>query len=191
MPARDMVSRTDLQRAERIGEHQHIRVAEGNGGSDPDACVEDSFFDGQRWVGYRTYVTLVRENAGRHRPYRIRAPADVFRAFIKLAECDRERFYATSLDTQSRVCGVELVSQGTMTSSLVHPREVYKAALLSNAAGIITVHNHPSGDPTPSADDRAITRQLVEVGRLIDVPLYDHVVIGDHRYFSFAESGIL
>jgi DNA repair protein RadC len=152
---------------------------------------EDSFFDGHGWVGYRTYVTLVRENAGCRNACSIRAPIDVYRTFVKLAECDRERFYAASLDAQNRVCGVELVSQGSTTSCLVHPREVYKAAILSNATGLITIHNHPSGDPTPSAEDRAITRQLVDVGRLLDMPLYDHVIIGDERYFSFAEAGLL
>ena len=150
-----------------------------------------SFFDGRAWVGYRTYVTLVRENAGSHQPYIVRAPADIYRAFAKLSECDRERFYAVHLDGQNRVCGVELVSQGTVGSSLVTPREVYKSAILANASGIILVHNHPSGVPSPSADDRSITKMLTEAGRVFDIPVYDHVIIGDTRYFSFSEAGLL
>jgi DNA repair protein RadC len=115
----------------------------------------------------------------------------IFRAFASLSECDRERLYAVHMDGQNRVSGVELVSQGTLTSSLVTPREVYKSAILGNAAGLIAVHNHPSGNPAPSGDDRAITRQLVEAGRILDIPLYDHVIVGEHAYFSFAEAGLL
>ncbi len=152
---------------------------------------QESFFDGHEWVGYRTYVKLVRENSGCHQPYVVRAPADVYRAFAKLSECDRERFYAVHLEGQNRVCGVELVSQGTVGSSLVTPREVYKSAILANASGIILVHNHPSGVPSPSADDRSITEMLRESGRILDIPIYDHVIIGDGKYFSFAEAGLL
>jgi len=85
-----------------------------------------------------------------------------------------------------------LITRGILNSSLVHPREVFRAAIAEAAAGIIVVHNHPSGDPTPSADDRAVTRQLVDAGRVLDVPVYDHVVIGGgERYVSFAEAGLL
>ena len=84
-----------------------------------------------------------------------------------------------------------LVSTGTQSATLVHPREVFRLAIAEGAAGIILVHNHPSGDPTPSADDRAITRQLVDAGKLLDIPVYDHVVIGNGRYVSFAEAGLL
>ena len=160
----------------------------GRGSGDEET---ESFFDGHDWIGYRTYVKLVRENSGFHRPYLVKAPADVYRAFAKLSECDRERFYAVHLDGQNRVCGVELVSQGTVGSSLVTPREVYKSAILANASGIILVHNHPSGVPSPSADDRSITQTLRESGRLLDIPIYDHVIIGDEKYFSFAEAGLL
>src|SRR6059036_3225856 len=80
---------------------------------------------------------------------------------------------------------------GILNSSLVHPREVFRAAIAEAAAGIIVVHNHPSGDPTPSADDRAVTRQLVDAGRLLDLPVYGHVIVGGDRYVSFAEAGLL
>jgi DNA repair protein RadC len=84
-----------------------------------------------------------------------------------------------------------LITRGLLNSSLVHPREVFRAAIAEAAAGIIVVHNHPSGDPTPSAEDRTVTRQLAEAGRLLDLPLYDHVVIGGDRYLSFATAGLL
>jgi DNA repair protein RadC len=89
------------------------------------------------------------------------------------------------------VCGVELVSQGTAEASLVTPREVYKAAILANARGIILVHNHPSGVASPSADDRAITAILSEAGQVLDIPLLDHVIIGNEAHFSFSEAGLL
>ena len=84
-----------------------------------------------------------------------------------------------------------LITRGLLNSALVHPREVFRAAIAEAAAGIIVVHNHPSGDPTPSAEDRDVTRQLVEAGRLLDLPVYDHVIVGGERYVSFAEAGLL
>ncbi len=78
-----------------------------------------------------------------------------------------------------------------LNSSLVHPREVFREAIAERAAAIILVHNHPSGDPTPSADDRNVTDQLVAAGRLLDIPVHDHVIIGRGRYTSFAEAGLL
>jgi DNA repair protein RadC len=123
---------------------------------------------------------------------RIRAPADVYRWFApRLADLAAEEFHVLALDSQSGVLRDLLVTRGILNSSLVHPREVFRGAIAESAAGIIVVHNHPSGDPTPSADDRAVTRQLVEAGRVLDLPVYDHVVIGRGRYVSFAESGLL
>jgi len=96
-----------------------------------------------------------------------------------------------ALNSQSRVIAIQEVTRGILNSSLVHPREVFRLAIAFGAAGIIVAHNHPSGDPTPSADDRAITRQLVDAGRLLDIPVYDHLVLGAQRYLSFAEAGLL
>src|SRR2546421_273901 len=95
------------------------------------------------------------------------------------------------LGSQSQILGDLLITRGILNSSLVHPREVFRAAIAEAAAGIIVVHNHPSGDPTPSADDRAVTRQLVEAGRVLDLPVYDHVIVGGDRYVSLAEAGLL
>jgi DNA repair protein RadC len=123
---------------------------------------------------------------------RIREPEDVVRLFGgRLRDLQVEEFHLLALDSQSQVLREVLITRGLLNSSLVHPREVFRAAIAEAAAGIIVVHNHPSGDPTPSAEDRTVTRQLAEAGRLLDLPLYDHVVIAGDRYLSFATAGLL
>jgi DNA repair protein RadC len=102
-----------------------------------------------------------------------------------------EVMYALLLDTQNRVRGLVEVSRGILNGSLVHPREVFRLAIVHGAAGIIVAHNHPSGNPAPSTDDKTVTEQLVNAGRLLDIPLYDHIIITDSGYFSFAEAGLL
>ena len=126
-------------------------------------------------------------------PDRIRGPGDVQRYYgLRLRDLPVEEFHVLALGSQSQILADLLITRGLLNSSLVHPREVFRAAIAKAAAGIIVVHNHPSGDPTPSADDRAVTRQLVDAGRLLDLPVYDHVVIGGgERYVSFAEAGLL
>ena len=123
----------------------------------------------------------------------IRRPADVAAVVWEyLKEADREHFVVLFLDTKNRVTGIHTVSIGIIDSTLVHPREVFKAAILSGAAGIILAHNHPSGDPTPSAEDRRITQRLVEGGQLLGIEVMDHVVVGDKdRWVSFKEKGLL
>ena len=113
---------------------------------------------------------------------------------LRLRDLAVEEFHVLALGSQSQILADLLITRGILNSSLVHPREVFRAAIAEAAAGIIVMHNHPSGDPTPSADDRAVTRQLVDAGRVLDVPVYDHVVIGGgggERYVSFAEAGLL
>jgi DNA repair protein RadC len=123
---------------------------------------------------------------------RIREPEDVVRLFDgRLRDLQVEEFHLLALDSQSQVLREVLITRGLLNSSLVHPREVFRAAIAEAAAGIIVVHNHPSGDPTPSVEDRTVTRQLVEAGRLLDLPLYDHVVIAGDRFVSFATAGLL
>ena len=132
-------------------------------------------------------------------PQRIRGPADVQRYYaVTLRDLAVEEFHVLALGSQSQILADLLITRGILNSSLVHPREVFRAAIAEAAAGIIVVHNHPSGDPTPSADDRAVTRQLVEAGRVLDMPVYDHVIVGGgrgsadgDRYVSFAEAGLL
>lgn len=122
----------------------------------------------------------------------ITGPLDVFRHFApRLEDLPVEEFHVAVLDTQHRLERDITVTRGLLGASLVHPREVFREAIAERAASIILVHNHPSGDPTPSADDRAVTAQLVAAGRLLDIPVHDHVIIGRGRYASFAESGLL
>jgi DNA repair protein RadC len=123
---------------------------------------------------------------------RIREPEDVVRLFdTRLRDLQVEEFHLLALDSQSQVLREVLITRGLLNSSLVHPREVFRAAIAEAAAGIIVVHNHPSGDPTPSAEDRAATKQLVSAGRLLDIPLYDHVIIAGDRFVSLATAGLL
>lgn len=122
----------------------------------------------------------------------VRSPREVFAVFApRLEDLPVEEFHVAVLDTQHRIERDVTVTRGLLNSSLVHPREVFREAIAERAAAIILVHNHPSGDPTPSPDDRVVTQQLVAAGRLLDIPVHDHVIIGRGRYVSFAESGLL
>ena len=122
----------------------------------------------------------------------IRSPRDVVSVFApRLEDLPVEEFHVAALDAQHRLERDIMVTRGILNSSLVHPREVFREAIAERAAAIILVHNHPSGDPTPSADDRSVTDQLVAAGRLLDIPVHDHVIIGRGRYTSFAEAGLL
>ena len=100
-----------------------------------------------------------------------------------------EVFAILCITTKHRVIAYHEVSRGTLDATLVHPREVFKVALLANAAAIILTHNHPSGDPSPSPDDVQLTRRLVDAGALLGVQVLDHIIVGDNRYYSFKEAG--
>jgi DNA repair protein RadC len=101
----------------------------------------------------------------------------------------REHFLAIYLDTRHRAIGVHVVSIGTADVSLVHPREVFGPALMLHATALIVVHNHPSGDPCPSAEDKRLTERLRDAGTLLGIELLDHLVLGSERFFSFADEG--
>lgn len=122
----------------------------------------------------------------------LRSPREVFTVYAdRLQDLPAEEFHVAVLDSQHRMERDITVTRGILNSSLVHPREVFREAIAERAAAIILVHNHPSGDPTPSSDDRLVTEQLVGAGRLLDIPVHDHVIIGRGRYVSFAEAGLL
>jgi len=104
---------------------------------------------------------------------------------------DREHFVVVSLTTKNRVISIETVSIGSLNSSLVHPREIFKNAIRLSAAAIILAHNHPSGDPNPSREDLEVTKRLVEAGKLIGIEVLDHIIIGVDAYTSFKEQGLL
>ena len=115
---------------------------------------------------------------------------DAAAAFMMmLGDEPAEVFAMLCLTTKHRVIAYHEVSRGTLDSTLVHPREVFKAALLANSAALVISHNHPSGDPTPSADDVVLTTRLVAAGEILSIPVLDHIIIGDGRYYSFKEAG--
>lgn len=124
----------------------------------------------------------------------IRSPRDVYAYMAPYAQREAvESFWILPLSAQHNLIGdgPTVITRGILNSSLVHPREVFCAAIVAHAAAVILCHNHPSGDPTPSPDDRLVTEQLVSAGRLLDIPVHDHVIIGRDRYVSFAEAGLL
>lgn len=106
-------------------------------------------------------------------------------------DLDREAFFAVYLDAKNKIIGVNMVSLGSLSSSVVHPREVFKPAILLNASAMICFHNHPSGDPTPSRDDRDTTARISEAGKILGVRVLDHIVIGENDYYSFADAGAM
>lgn len=122
----------------------------------------------------------------------VRGPADVFRHFHpRLRHAHHERFLVVLLDGRHRMLREVMISQGTLTASLVHPREVFRPALREAAAAVVLVHNHPSGDPTPSTEDREITLRLADAGVLLGVPVLDHVVVAERGWTSLCELGVL
>ena len=139
---------------------------------------------------------------------RIRCSADVGRLLMRYLEgADREHFVVFLLDQKNHVIGINTVSIGSLTAGIVHPREAFKPifadmadmpqdaysrAIRHNAAAVIFGHNHPSGDVQPSREDRAITKRLVDAGKLLGIDVLDHIIIGaEGKYFSFADEGLL
>ena len=103
----------------------------------------------------------------------------------------KEQFVVILLNNKNKVIGTEVVSEGSLSSSIVHPREVYAPAILHHAAAIMVAHNHPSGDPKPSTEDAEVTRMLARSGKVLGIPMIDHVIIGDGNYYSFLENEAL
>jgi len=120
----------------------------------------------------------------------IKSSDAVFELFRFLQQETKEHMYSLHLDSKNRLICVELVSVGSLNASVVHPREVFKSVLLSSAAGLIMIHNHPSGDPMPSREDIDITQRLKEASELLGIRLLDHIIIGE-RCYSFADHGTI
>jgi len=117
--------------------------------------------------------------------------ADAARAF--LGGTDREHMLCLLLDGKNRISSITEVSVGSLNQTIVHPREVFKPAILANSAAVILVHNHPSGDPAPSSEDISITRRLREAGEILGIKVLDHIIVGDgtDEYLSFVERGLI
>jgi len=121
-----------------------------------------------------------------------RCGKDFFNEFhLRLRELKQEVFIVAMLDQKNRLLGEQTVSLGTLSETLVHPREVFTEAIARRAAAIVVIHNHPSGDPTPSTADKAITKRLDSVARTVGIRLLDHVIIGDGRFVSFVDENLL
>lgn len=147
-------------------------------------------FEPYRLPRYR--ITLVCEETGTEAAVPVQTSTSAA-ALLRpcFAGLDREHFVVCGLDAKHLMTGINLVSIGSLTLSIVHPREVFKPLILMNAAAFICAHNHPSGDPTPSQEDRLLTQRLRQGAELLGIPLLDHLVLGDQRYLSFADEGWL
>lgn len=140
-------------------------------------------------------VVLVKEKGAMYELQKtIDTPDAAYKAITEIAKVQEEAqevFGILILNTQNKIVAAHEVSRGTLNSSMVHPREVFKPAVLHNAAGIICFHNHPSGDPDPSQDDIAITKRLVKAGEIMGIRILDHIIVGDGRYVSLREIGVV
>ena len=122
---------------------------------------------------------------------RFTSPSQVFDTFKFLMQETKEMFITLHLDGKNRIICMDLVSVGSLNQSIVHPRSVFQTALISNAAAILLIHQHPTGDPTPSSEDISITRRLSEAGELMGIKVLDHIIVGEGEYLSFVERGLL
>jgi len=133
-------------------------------------------------------IKLVKESSFLYEPRKITSPNDgveLVKRFLK--DLDREEFLVVSLDTKNQPNSVNICSRGTVNASIVHPREVFKTAILSNASAILIAHNHPSGLPEPSEEDIAITKRLSQASEILGIKILDHIIIGEELYYSFKE----
>ncbi|WP_172254726.1 RadC family protein [Saccharibacillus deserti] len=122
----------------------------------------------------------------------VRSPHDAYEAVaVELRDLRKEHFVCLFLNTKNHVIGTETLSVGSLNASIVHPREVFRAAIKCSSASIVCAHNHPSGDPAPSPEDISLTRRLVEAGRIVGIDVLDHIVVGDGTYVSLKEQGLM
>lgn len=127
-----------------------------------------------------------------HSDKRITSPEDVANIFIPLFRDEvKERFIIVCLNSANKIIKHEIISIGNLNSSVVHPREIFKTALENNAASIILLHNHPSGNPEPSNEDIVITKKVVDAGKMMDIPVFDHIILAGNNYTSFVEKRLI
>ncbi len=137
-------------------------------------------------------IKIIKESSVLYKGRKVGSPADAYSLIKDFFNCaDREQLFVCSLDTKNVPLTINLCSIGTLNTALIHPREIYKSAILSNAASIILYHNHPSGDPKASKEDISITLRLKECGKLLGIELVDHIIVGDGNFISLKEKGIL
>lgn len=141
----------------------------------------------------RYRIMLVRESEDSFTKYpKFQNSQELFEAFRdEFVELDREHFVLITLDSKNRTIGYHTVSVGSLSTSVVHLRECLKAALLDSAAAVIFLHNHPSGDPAPSHEDRECTNRLVEASKILGIRVLDHIIFGETNFYSFADAGLI
>lgn len=132
-------------------------------------------------------VPRVRETDGAD----VTCAGDIRAACADMASMAQEAFVVLTLDQKHRIISRRMVSLGTLTEAMAHPRDVFRGAIEDNAAAVALVHNHPSGDPEPSRADRLLTQRMKEAGAILGIRVLDHVIIGREKYYSFAESGAI
>ena len=145
---------------------------------------------GGRFHDLKVRVELIREGDPHEEPI-IKCAKDVSELMQDLRRKDREYFICIHLNTKNMVVGIETVAIGTLNACTVSPREVFKAAILNSAAGVILVHNHVSGNSSASKDDIAITNRLVQSGKILDIEVVDHIIIAGSKYFSFKDNRMM
>ncbi|WP_218827762.1 JAB domain-containing protein [Rubricoccus marinus] len=156
---------------------------------DTHVAYRDALFSGvplytTRLVRERTFTFPTRDQ--------VRSPADAAAVLAEyFSDRDREEFVVAFLDTANTLTGLHVASVGGLAASIVEPRQVFKAAVLANAAAVLLAHNHPSGNPEPSREDVAVTRQLVEAGKVMGIPVHDHLILTDHGHTSLAGRGLM
>ena len=137
-------------------------------------------------------IKMVKESSFLYQTRTISSPKDAYEMIKEQLEgLDREQFIIACLNTKNEPTNISVVSVGSLNKAIVHPREVFKTAILSNASSIMAFHNHPSGDTTPSQQDIQLTHRLVEAGELLGIKLVDHLIIGDGSFTSLKEKGYL
>ena len=174
-----------------------------SGQKDGLSCIAGEDYDGLKYRGGLSKTEAARILAaieiGKRIAYasatdmeHITSPGDMAQYMMsRLRYETHEKFYVILLNTKNRIIRVKQISVGSLTSAVVHPRSVLAAAITANAASFLISHNHPSGDPYPSTEDRNLTHALEEAGNILGIPLLDHVVIGDGIWYSFKEHGDL
>jgi DNA repair protein RadC len=180
-----------LSLAQRLLKHYNIRqlsqlsipaLKEIHGISDAKACQICACFELAR------RLASFREDP---KP-KVKSSEDAYKlTYAKLRDLKKEEFHVLYLDAKNRLIKEETISLGTLTSNVIHPREVFKPAVQHSAAALILVHNHPSGDPNPSEDDVAITSDMVKAGEVMGIEVLDHVIVGDSGFVSMKEKGLM
>lgn len=141
----------------------------------------------------RYRIMLVKESEDTFTKYpKFQSSHELFESFREeFSMLDREYFFMITLDSKNRTIGYHTISIGSLSTSIVHPREVFKPAILDNSAAVIFMHNHPSGAPAPSHEDRDCTNRLVEASKILGIRVLDHIIFGETDYYSFADTRML